>query len=150
MNPEQDLEKWMDRELRPLPAPRAPETLAPRVMAAIAARTALPWYRQTWFEWPRGWQVASAVLAAALVAAWVFAPWQALSAVEPLATLGGQFNVLLSRIGDALGCVARIAPPLWVALVQQFLIYVTAAVALLAAAVIALGGAATHIILKEI
>ncbi|MFA5189739.1 MAG: hypothetical protein WC740_03385 [Verrucomicrobiia bacterium] len=149
MNPEQDLEKWTDRELRPLPAPRAPETLAPRVMAAIAARAALPWYRQTWFEWSRGWQAASAVVAASLLAAWVFVPWQTLPGAESLADIGGQLNAFLTSAGDALDRATRIALPLWNALVRQFLIYATAVAAMLVSAVIALGGAARQIILKE-
>lgn len=149
MNPEQDLEKWMDRELRPLPAPHAPETLAPRVMAAIAARAALPWYRQTWFEWPRGWQAASAAVAALLLAAWVFAPWQTLPGAESLMNIGGQLNAILASAGGALDRVMQISLPLWNALVRQFLIYAAVAAAMLVGAVIALGGAARQIILKE-
>ena len=149
MNPEQDWEQQMDRALRSLPPPCAPETLAPRVMAAIAARAALPWYRRTWFEWPRSWQVASALLTAALAAAWTVAPWQALPGAESLANLGGQFHAMLANAGDTLGHAARIALPLWDALVRQFLIYAAMAVTLLATAVIALGGAATQIVLKE-
>ena len=33
-----DLERWLDEELKGLPRPRAPETLAPRVLQAVAKR----------------------------------------------------------------------------------------------------------------
>jgi len=65
----------LTRALRNLPEPRAPRTLAPRVMAAVHARMAHPQAR-TWFEWPRVWQVASLgsalVLLAAVVVGWPF------------------------------------------------------------------------------
>lgn len=53
------LERDIDRRLKRLPAPRAPRSLAPRVMAALAASQRLPWYARGWRAWPRVWQVAS-------------------------------------------------------------------------------------------
>ena len=64
MNPV-ELEDAIDRELKQLPAPRAPETLLPRVLAATVARPRARWFAQPWLGWPLGWQVASV---AALVA----------------------------------------------------------------------------------
>jgi len=54
MNPQHDkqLEARIDRVLKELPELTAPGTLMPRVLAAIAARQALPWYRQPWIVWP--------------------------------------------------------------------------------------------------
>jgi hypothetical protein len=60
-----DLRQLIDRELKQLPAPRAPETLLPRVLRATVGRRPAPWYARPWLAWPRGWQIASA---AALVA----------------------------------------------------------------------------------
>lgn len=56
-----DLERLIDRELKALPAPRAPRTLLPRVMAAVDASRNRPWYSRAWLAWPIGWQVASVV-----------------------------------------------------------------------------------------
>ena len=56
------------RALRNLPEPRAPRTLAPRVMAIVHARLAHP-PAPTWFEWPRVWQIASLAGALALLGA---------------------------------------------------------------------------------
>jgi hypothetical protein len=58
----------LTRALRELPEPRAPRTLAPRVMAIVHARLAHP-PTPTWFEWPRVWQVASLSSALALLGA---------------------------------------------------------------------------------
>ena len=57
-----DLQDVIDRELRDLPAPRAPQTLLPRVLAATVGRKPAPWYARPWLEWPRVWQVASATV----------------------------------------------------------------------------------------
>lgn len=55
--------------LRAIPAPRAPHTLAPRVMAAVHARlTAHPAAARTWFDWSVPTQLASVLAFVALVA----------------------------------------------------------------------------------
>lgn len=60
---EDRLEAEIDEALKGLPQLRAPEALSGRVMAAIARRAALPWYRQSWEMWPAVWRnVAVAVL----------------------------------------------------------------------------------------
>lgn len=56
-----ELEHLIDRELRDLPAPRAPRTLLLRVMAA-AAEARRPWYARAWRTWPVGLRAASVVL----------------------------------------------------------------------------------------
>ena len=60
MRPADDeLTRIVDDALRALPAPRAPRTLLPRVIAATAELRPRPWYTRTWLTWPAGWQVAS-------------------------------------------------------------------------------------------
>ncbi|MEO8481593.1 MAG: hypothetical protein ABI634_05235 [Acidobacteriota bacterium] len=61
-----ELEHLIDRELRDLPAPRAPRSLLSRVMAA-GAEAQRPWYARAWRTWPVGWQAASVVLCLALL-----------------------------------------------------------------------------------
>jgi hypothetical protein len=79
-----DLDRLLDRELRALPQPRAPQSLAPRVMAAAAARqTARGSARVTgWSTWPRIWQAAAATFA---VACGVAGGWLLLSPPAGLA-----------------------------------------------------------------
>ena len=67
MDPD-DLERIVDRELKKLPAPRAPHTLVPRVMASVQAWSDRPWYRRPWLTWPTGWQIASMAALLALIA----------------------------------------------------------------------------------
>jgi hypothetical protein len=71
-----DLEGLLDRELKQLPAPRAPQTLLPRVMAATAGRDVQVPEATGWLTWPLPWRVAS-VAAVALAA---YAAWWLLSA----------------------------------------------------------------------
>jgi hypothetical protein len=56
--------------LRSIPSPRAPHTLAPRVMASVHARLAAQAVSttRTWFEWSVAAQVASVVAFVAMVA----------------------------------------------------------------------------------
>ena len=54
-----DLEVLSDAELRRLPVPRAPRTLLPRVLAAVATWSMRPWYARAWFTWPVAGQIAA-------------------------------------------------------------------------------------------
>ena len=54
---EQELAERIDRELRQLPAIPAPATLAPRVLAALAARARQPWWKKSSAYWPFGVRV---------------------------------------------------------------------------------------------
>ena len=64
-----ELERLTDRALRTLPTPRAPRTLLPRVLAAVAAEAARPWYGRAWLSWPLHWQLVSGGVAALIVGA---------------------------------------------------------------------------------
>lgn len=68
-----DLERRVGEGLRRLPAPTAPATLLPRILAAVDAWARRPWYERAWFTWPLGWQTASV----AFVALAVYATWTA-------------------------------------------------------------------------
>jgi hypothetical protein len=47
-----DLEKFIHQTLRSLPDRRAPRSLEARVLAAVEARAALPWWKQSFADWP--------------------------------------------------------------------------------------------------
>ncbi len=89
MTPE-ELEQIVHQRLRNLPAPKAPRSLAPAVMAAVRARASRPWYARPWRTWPAGARVAAAVsltlLAAAVLA---LLPGVAPAAVATLALVVG-------------------------------------------------------------
>jgi hypothetical protein len=76
--PFDDLERRVHEELRRLPAPLAPGTLLPRVLAAVDAWARRPWYARAWFTWPLALQAASlALVAIAIYATWVLPPMPA-------------------------------------------------------------------------
>jgi hypothetical protein len=89
-----ELERLIDRELRRLPAPRAPRTLLPGVMRAVRARTAAAPARG-FLTWPRLWQVASVaalvVLVVGVVRVWPIAQ-ETIAGVE----IAQQFDRLVS------------------------------------------------------
>ena len=66
MNPI-DLERLVDAELKRLPAPRAPRTLLPRVLAAVEAQQRHAKPARGWALWPRAWQFAGGVVMAAVL-----------------------------------------------------------------------------------
>jgi hypothetical protein len=66
MNPA-DLERIVHDELKRLPAPRAPRTLLPRVLAATLHRRPSPWYARPWLTWPLASQAASVAAVGVLV-----------------------------------------------------------------------------------
>lgn len=69
-----ELEHLIGRELRDLPAPRAPRSLLPRVMAAVAEANR-PWYARAWRTWPVSARAAAVVFGvAALLGLAVSAP----------------------------------------------------------------------------
>jgi len=61
-----DLEKFIHAQLQKLPEREAPEILAVNVMAAIAARKNLPWWKQPFTHWPRNIQSVLFVALAAI------------------------------------------------------------------------------------
>ncbi|MDQ3489059.1 MAG: hypothetical protein M3468_15190 [Acidobacteriota bacterium] len=69
-----DLERLLDRELKKLPAPRAPHSLLPRVMAAAAGSNAREVPATGWSTWSPAWQASSVAVLLLFVAtvAWLF------------------------------------------------------------------------------
>ena len=139
-NPE-DLEKLIHRTLRSLPDRRAPRSLESRVLAAIAARQELPWWRQSYAHWPQPARAAflglTAILAAACMALFI----RTGHGVDPAAALSGPmaFFARLQAIGSGIGgfcsLVVRSFPLPWLYGALAFL-------AAMYAALIGLGAAA--------
>lgn len=130
-----ELERQVSQDLRRLPDPTAPATLLPRVMLAVRARAARPWYQRAWWTWPKAWQYASAAAALALVASiGLFMPIvQESVAGVSMPRLAGITEWLAARtagvrvIGETLGV-------LWRAVVQPFAGYLIVALAVMWAA----------------
>jgi hypothetical protein len=127
MQPADDLERLVHRELRALPPPRAPETLLPRVLAAVDAWSHRPWYARAWFTWPLGWQIASA----AAVALVFYALWSLPSAPPEVAAATSASRVV------------------WRTLVQPLLTYVFVLVALMCVACAVFGAALNYLFMER-
>lgn len=111
-----DLQELVDRELKRLPAPRAPRSLLPRVLAATAhAQPERP--RYGWFGWSRAWQVASAALLVALAAAgWMLWPLPAIFeiAAGPAATAPSGLTTVVRSASEG----AAVVRVLWQVVLQ--------------------------------
>lgn len=107
----QFLEAEIHRELNALPDVPAPESLSRRVLAEIARRQAIPWFRQPWQNWPFPLRVLALSFLSLMFAGLCFASWRltqaaGVSAVmqeigdlfSGLTTLGNLVNVLLGAV----------------------------------------------------
>jgi hypothetical protein len=121
MNPI-DLEQLVDAELKRLPAPHAPRTLLPRVLAATASQ-ARPQPSRGWGAWPRLWQFAGGVAAAVVL----IGAWRLAVIAQPfIADLwpAGQFGRAASVTRGA-GDAATVVRVLWDVVLQPVATYVS-------------------------
>ncbi|HMJ85743.1 MAG TPA: hypothetical protein VK504_21325, partial [Vicinamibacterales bacterium] len=127
MNPI-DLETRIDRTLRRFPAPRAPRTLLPRVLAAVQEWSQRPWYSRAWFAWPIGGQIVSAAALILVVIGAAFLTMSAQAAVDQTAArlLGGVMPV--AQRAEAMLNAARVV---WHAVVEPLAVYAFAVVAVM-------------------
>jgi hypothetical protein len=65
--PADPLERWVQRTLSELPSLTAPASLEARVQAELSRRAALPWWRQSFAQWPMAARVGFVVLCAAVM-----------------------------------------------------------------------------------
>src|SRR5882762_10520527 len=88
------LEIEVDRQLKSLPELPAPLSLLPRVMAVIAARMALPWYRRPWATWPERLRWSSLAALLALFGGLCYGGWGVSNAAAP--SISQRFSTLTS------------------------------------------------------
>jgi hypothetical protein len=121
MTPE-ELEKFIHRELRGLPARRAPRTLESRVLAAIEHRATVAWYHKSWAYWPAAVRAAflavgTGVSGAAIAAFYLFSQGADTSSLatatgERFAGVATMFHVFTWIVRYMSETIASI-PPLW-------------------------------------
>ena len=117
-----DWEQDLDRQLRALPEVPAPASLIPRVLAGVAARARLPWWRRTWWTWPVWAQVVSLLVISTVLGALTYAVRQAPGLpgmanltkslggwLAPCEALGNCALALLNGLRLALGQAAQVA-----------------------------------------
>lgn len=110
-----ELEKLVDRALRSMPLERAPQALADRVLAQIARRAALPWWRKSFSSWPVAARLAFLAASVGFVklaldaAIWLVSPFE--STTSPL-DLPPEMSWIQTVIA-ALAITFRSLPPTW-------------------------------------
>jgi hypothetical protein len=139
------------RALRRLPTPRAPSTLAPRVMAAIAERDratlheSSPW---TWFTWPLVWKGASIAALVVVTAglAWLQPGVYGIleGSVSGAATAAG---ARIAALLETAAAVASVTSIVWDAFLQPIVGYVLVWIVLMSAACAAFGAAVGRVAL---
>jgi len=141
-----ELERFVDRHLRALPAPGAPSTLLPRVMAAARAWSERPWYTREWFTWPLGWQLASmAVLLLTFAGAILALPMLNSVVANSISSLAATIEIDLPRVAGGIQVSVNLLGLVWRVLVQPFLPYAFVLVALMSAACAAVAVALNRI-----
>jgi len=122
-----ELEQHVHEELRRLPAPLAPHTLVPRILAAVEAWANRPWYARAWFTWPLGWQVVSVVL----LAAGIYATWN------------------LPPLPPSVVATTNAGGVIWRTLIEPLLGYVVGLVVLMCLACAVFGAALNYLFLER-
>ena len=140
-----DLERLIDRELRSLPAPRAPRSLLPRVMAAAHAAAERPWYSRAWLEWPVGWQFASALVLLAVVAGGSVVVPHIRDAVETIGFVANVRGDVASSARDVETATTAVRV-LWRTLLAPVVPWAFALVTLMCAACAVFGTALNHLV----
>jgi hypothetical protein len=131
-----DLERLVDERLSRLPVPRAPRTLLPRVMAAVA-RAGRPWYQRDWRAWPAVWQalstaaLVSLVLGIGLLMSSVqgHVDREVTEIVQPVVSPAGQLLERVEAIATASQVVWRVVQPVTGVLVTWILLMCAACAA---------------------
>ena len=127
-----DLETLATRDLRRLPAPRAPQTLLPRVLAAVQAWSERPWYAREWFTWPVAWQLASVSALMVILAGGVMViPTVQAELREITPRLTPAVLTTLPQLVLALATTVNTTRVLWHIVIQPFLPYVAVLVGLM-------------------
>ena len=110
MNPS-DLESLVHRKLAELPAPKAPRTLLPQIMAEVRRTGQSPWLERPWFGRPRrrpavGWAaLAALILMGGLAVDWSF--------VGRFGSVLGGFLATVEEAATGAGAMMREARVLW-------------------------------------
>jgi hypothetical protein len=145
-----ELESLIDRQLRRLPEPRAPRSLLPRVMAAVA-EARRPWYARAWRTWPIGLQIASALAGLVAIAAMSLA--LPVAQTWLVADSSPLWMDLVSRAGRIVAHteeVGRAAEVVWRALIAPVATAALVPVLMMCAASLAFGAALSRLAFRGV
>ncbi len=118
----EELEKFIHQTLRSLPDRRAPRSLEGRVLAAIAARAELPWWKQSYARWPLAMRCAFLLVSGAIAKALIMATVWVMSGAEGAQlthTVAAEFawvsrlSGIVASLGDFCALLLRSIPTVW-------------------------------------
>lgn len=121
LSPE-ELEQLIHQNLRSLPNRRAPRSLESRVLAAIEARSALPWWRQSFAHWPVAARCVFILLSGGLVklalmaTVWVMGGFDRAVLADAFTTKFGwleRANAVMASSSDFVGTLLHSIPAVW-------------------------------------
>jgi hypothetical protein len=146
-----DLEDVVDRALRQLPAPRAPRTLLPRVMAAVEAQTVRTTSTRPWLSWPLAWQLASVtaliVFGVGIARLW---PDTLLVVQQSTPSVLADVTTLMADAVSKAAAVANVTRIVWHAFVEPLVGYVLVLVLVMCVACATFGAALGRVALGEV
>ena len=112
--------EWVDRLLRDLPDRQAPDSLQLRVLQALEARAARPWWRRGFVHWPLAARAGFVAISTALVGfTMVGNPWSDArapglnQAVALAAAWTHPARVVVQSAADLAAVIAHAVPPVW-------------------------------------
>jgi hypothetical protein len=113
--PEQ-LERFIDQALRDQPPRRAPSDLESKVMAAIADRAAMPWWRSSFAHWPAAARVLFLAASAVFVKFGLDAAALVIGPIDPAARSTELFAELtwIRALFVSVEAVLRSLPSWWI------------------------------------
>ncbi len=119
-DPDEALQRLLQRTLSEMPPRRAPATLELRVFSELQRRAALPWWRCSFMHWPAPARVAFLVICGALVATMFLGSGAAVAGLSSLLESGSpslfwarQIGVLMVSAGNLMALLARTLPLTW-------------------------------------
>lgn len=143
------LEALLDTELKNLPPLQAPASIAINVLSVITARTRLPWWRHSWWDWPVAAKAAFLLIAIALAGA---AGHGGMVLDEGFASYSEHVTARLSpfaSVWETLGTVAGALGLIWEKAAEPFLLHALVGLGFLYLAFLGLGTACFRYVLKR-
>jgi hypothetical protein len=110
--PNDPLERLLDRTLHELPLRRAPPALESRVFGELERRAALPWWRRSFAHWPLLARAGFLVICGLLVRLALVGGATAIADVRSL-SWARPVGALVASGGNLAALLAHIAPPAW-------------------------------------
>lgn len=145
-----ELEERVDRALADLPPLDAPDTLLPRVLAAVQAWADRSWYQRAWLTWPVGLQVASVALLILMVLGGVMAvPFVQTQVGRAVAVVANGMPIDLPNMGASFGVTAKAMVLVWRALILPLLPFALAVAFMAGLASAVLVTALNHVLLER-